>query len=49
MTKPDTARRLINVRVTADEDAALTEHAAKAGRTKTDIIRELIRSLIRKK
>jgi hypothetical protein len=36
---------LINVRVTPEEFETLTAAAVKAGRTKTDIIREMIRSL----
>jgi hypothetical protein len=40
---------LINVRVTPEEFETLTAAAVKAGRTKTDIIREMIRSLKNKK
>jgi len=36
---------MINVRITPEEHEILKRAAAKAGRTKTDIIRELIRSL----
>ena len=43
MTKQD--KHLINVRVTDAEDALLTEYAARTGRTKTDVVRELIRTL----
>jgi uncharacterized protein (DUF1778 family) len=41
-------KRLINVRVTLEEDEILTRHAAQTGRSRTDVIRELIRSLKRK-
>jgi uncharacterized protein (DUF1778 family) len=40
---------LINVRVTHEENEILKRAAAKSGRTKTEILRELIRSLERKK
>ena len=36
---------MINVRITPEEHEILKKAAAKAGRTKTEIIRELIRSL----
>jgi hypothetical protein len=38
-------KRLINVRVTDGEDALLTAYAERSGRTKSDVLRELIRSL----
>jgi hypothetical protein len=38
-------KRLVNVRVTPEEDGLLTEYAAVTGRTRTEILRELIRSL----
>jgi uncharacterized protein (DUF1778 family) len=40
---------MINVRITPEEHEILKRAAARAGRTKTDILRELIRSLERKK
>jgi predicted DNA-binding protein len=43
-----TEKKLINIRVTAEEDALLTSYAEATGRTKTDIVRELIRSLKKK-
>jgi predicted DNA-binding protein len=39
------AKILINIRITPEEHEILKKTAAKAGRTKTDILRELIRSL----
>ena len=39
------AKILINVRITPEEHEILRKAAAKAGRTKTDMLRELIRSL----
>ena len=39
------AKKLINVRVTLEEEAILTEYATRTERRKTDILRELIRSL----
>ena len=41
-------KRLINVRVTLEEDEILGQYAAKTGRTRTEIIRDLIRALKRK-
>ena len=38
-------KRLINFNATAAEDALLTAYAAQTGRTKTDLLREFIRSL----
>jgi uncharacterized protein (DUF1778 family) len=43
-----TEKRLINVRVSAEEDALLAAYAERTGRTRTDVLRELIRSLKRK-
>ena len=43
-----TEKKLINIRVTAEEDALLTSYAEATGRTKTDVVRELIRSLRKK-
>ena len=38
-------KRLINVRVTHEEDKLLARYAAATGRTRTEIIREFIRAL----
>lgn len=38
-------KKLINARITKSEFAILAAYAKKEGRTKTDVIRELIRSL----
>lgn len=38
-------KRLINFNATSTEDALLTAYAEQTGRTKTDVLRELIRSL----
>jgi hypothetical protein len=38
-------KRLINFNATEAEDALLTAYAKETGRTKTDVLRELIRSL----
>jgi hypothetical protein len=42
-------KTILNVRITPEEQEILKRAAAKAGRTKTEIIRELIRSLERKR
>lgn len=39
------AKRLINMMVTIEEDALLVAYAKQEGRTKTEIVREMIRSL----
>jgi len=39
------AKKLINMMVTTEENALLASYARQTGRTKTDVIRELIRSL----
>lgn len=43
-----TEKKLINIRVSVEEDKLLTSYAEETGRTKTDVIRELIRSLRKK-
>ena len=40
-----TEKHLINFRITDDEDALLTAYAEREGRTKTDVLRMLIRTL----
>jgi hypothetical protein len=41
-------KKLINARITKSEFATLDAYAKKEGRTKTDVLRELIRSLERR-
>jgi uncharacterized protein (DUF1778 family) len=43
-----TDKRLINLRVSAEEDALLAAYAERTGRTRTDVLRELIRGLQRR-
>ena len=49
MTLPSAAppiRRNLNVKVTQSEYEQLTAHCIQQGRTKTDLIREMIRGLV---
>ena len=39
------SKHMVAFRITEAEDALLTEYAAKAGRTKTDVVRAFIRTL----
>ncbi len=38
-------KRIINIRITAEEDHLLSDYCAATGRTRTDVLREKIRSL----
>jgi predicted DNA-binding protein len=38
-------KKILNIRITPEEEAILAAYAKRRGRTKTDLIREIIRSL----